>query len=127
MERETLKRIRVDINKALEAVEEKYDITLEFRGITFDTTGFSTKLTGTQKTKDGRNARQLQDWDRAVKLEIVEPEWMGLVLEDGYKITGYDPKKQVNCIMLEKISTGKPFICNLESARRRADRALLVK
>lgn len=59
MEKATLKLIREDINKALEEVAKKYDMTMKLGNISYDELGFTGKVLAQLNEIDGKQPSQV--------------------------------------------------------------------
>ncbi len=106
MDRDKVKVLRVEINKALEAVSKKFGMEMHIGNITFSTNGFTGRLTANELTSDGKNANHEADWNKASDLGLVKREWLGK-LHGGYEIIGYDFKKRTRNIIYSK--NGKTY------------------
>jgi hypothetical protein len=116
MNRTILKDIRADLTKALGEVQEKYNIELKLGSMTYSSVGFTVRLTASEKTSTGNNARYEKDWKQAVALGIVEDAWLGKVTSDGYKVIGFNFKKRKNGMILTK--SGKEYVTTPEDIKK---------
>lgn len=114
MNKQKVKEMRVEINKALEVVRKLHpDMNLQVGSIRFTDTGFKAQVICEEQTADGVNAKYIKDWEEAVRLDLVKAEHLGVITEDRgqrYKVIGYDFAKIRNCIVLEQMSSGKIYI-----------------
>ncbi len=101
MDRDKAKTVRVELNKALSEVAEKFNLTMRIGNITFNENGFTSKITADELTSEGKNAKQHADWLKASELGLVKREWLGRLV-GGYEIIGYDFKKRTRNIIYSK-------------------------
>ncbi len=114
MNKQKVKEMRVEINKALEVVRKLHpDMDLQLGSIRFTGTGFKAQVVCEEVNADGVSAKYANDWEEAVRLDLVKAEHLGVITEDRgqrYKVIGYDFAKIRNCIVLEQMSSGKIYI-----------------
>lgn len=117
--KEKLNVIRKDIEQALKAVEEKHNMKFGIGSMKYSNTGFKTTLEASLLSESGGNLKEESDWKQAVSLGLVEADWLGRAYDNNqFIIKAVDLSRRKNCIIVEKISTGKRYVTKPETVRR---------
>lgn len=123
--KELLKKIREEINAALTATSNKYNVTLRAGNASYDPTlGTATfKLELLALNAIGENR------DIPAELFLKNADLIGLKKEDLHKeitvsgrkftVAGYKPKARKNCILIKDVLNGKIFVTDISTAKRK--------
>ncbi len=117
--KEKLNVIRKDIEQALKAVEEKHNMKFTIGSMRYSNTSFLVKLEASLLSESGGSLKEEADWLKAVSLGLVEADWLGRAYDNNqFIIKAVDLSRRKNCIIVEKISTGKKYVTKPETIRR---------
>jgi hypothetical protein len=119
MDRSTLKMMRVDINKALQSVANKYNTSMECGNARFTDTSATFKLEINEVNKDGVVMTcQRKDFVSLSKLYGLNPKWLDKTFNmesKTFKIVGFNTRARKAPIELVEVKTGKKFKCSVEA------------
>lgn len=130
-----LKAIRADLDKALLDLAKAHGVIFTLGTLLFDANQASGRLTmsaastemaaaideGVATTPaDFKALKAKTDYENHCALYGLKPEWFGktVLLSGGqFKLVGLLPNKHKNNCLIERISTGKRFICSPEQIK----------
>lgn len=104
--------IRQDINNALKAIGEKYDVTILAGNASYDATLVQFKLTCTTKGENGEvETMEAKDFKTYAEMYGMKKEYLGKEFvhgRDKFQITGLKPRSK-NCVLAKKVGTGQSY------------------
>lgn len=109
----TLKEFRKDFQEAVKALEEKYGIVIQAKGITYEQSQFHFKV----EVSNGNSYEDLceQSFKQyASMFGFSESDYMRTFkdhLGDEYMIVGLNPKKRKNVVVIKSTRTGNQYVC----------------
>lgn len=128
--RSLLRSLREDINQALIEVGKKHGVTLVADNAKFTDMSARFVLAVAPATEavqaqiasgiDPKMAKAEADYKAFCKTYGAEPEWLGKQIRVGsgqFTVVGLLPNKHKNCILIQRISTGKNFIVDPATVR----------
>jgi len=108
-----LDRIRSALNKAHKAVEAEFNISISLGTITHYSTHFTTKMTATRNTQDGKKVTQESiDFKRLAHLYNLSPDDLNKTFihkGEEFVITGLKSRNKTYPILAIKLSTGQSY------------------
>ena len=108
---------RVDLREAVKGVEEKYNIKINDRNISYDETSFTLKLEA-KKNEMFTEEFEINEFKTAARLYGFKPEDYKRNFEVNdrgkmviYELVGFNPKATKNTCKIRDIQTGRRYAC----------------
>ena len=110
MDRQKVQKIRMSLAEAIAGVGGEYDINIKVGNISFNNSGFTAKVIGEETDNNGMSKKVIEDWQMAVKLELVENHWFNKIflktvhdIGRNVKVIGYDFKKRKYPLIVQTV------------------------
>lgn len=107
-----IENIRRDINAALKAIGEKYDVTILAGNASYNDDMVQFKLTCTTKGENGEvETKEAKDFKLYASMYGLKPEMLGKEFQygrDRFQITGLKPRSQ-KCVIVKMVGTDKSY------------------
>jgi hypothetical protein len=118
--KDTIKKLRSEIDKALSPLGKKYKIEFNLGNIYFTENQFRGKLTGTSDRKAVVQKKKETDehsFKVFAKYSGLDPNLLGKVITLGttqYKIVGWNNRARKSPVKLQRVSDGKGFKASVD-------------
>lgn len=113
----TLKAFREDFKNVIKTLEDKYELTIELGGITYDSSGFHVKMEATSGSSDEAERTKFEKAAMSFKYygitaDMYNKEFVG---RDGktYALVGLNTKAPKNACIIRAVN-GKQYKCPME-------------
>jgi hypothetical protein len=118
--KETLQRLRPEINAALAAVGAKFGLNISAGSARFDDLQATFKLHVTQASMEGRQQvldQAKDEFERLARMHGMRADWFGkriTIQGVAFTVSGLNPSRPKNCVKITRARDGKGFICSPE-------------
>lgn len=116
--KELLISFRTDFKEAVLALEDKYNITLDLKNISYTSNSFTTKLEAKVKGAELDIART--QWNNYCNKFFLRRQDFGKIIEINnkkYKIVGLKPRARKKAIIIESTNTQERFVATPNTIR----------
>lgn len=118
--RETVKKLRLEIDKALSTIGKKYKIEFHLGNIYFEPHQFRGKLTVTSNKREVEKKKKDKDENSFkvfARFNGLDPDLLGTVIKLGreqYKIVGWNNRARKSPIKLQRVKDGRGFKASVD-------------
>lgn len=113
--------MRQEINAALKAIADKYDVTILAGNASYNDQMVQFKLTCTTKGENGEvETKEAKDFKAYALMYGFQKDDLGKVFSNGpdqYKITGLKPRSR-NCIIAQRVGTSQGYKFDPDAVKR---------
>ena len=113
MDKREAQKLREELNKVLKSFDSDYQATVG--NCSFNSFDATYKVT---IAKQGTLSREERDLVYYSKLDGIDPTRIGDLPNGKYSLIGYNEKAKTMPYIMNKLSTGKPFKIDRDSAKR---------